>query len=766
MVLQRVLTIAMKDHRKLTAIMFTDIVGFTAMSAANEQSSLDILTLNTKLHKKLIEQHHGLWLKDIGDGNLAIFDSAIEAAQAALAIQQAVQQQEYQLRVGLHVGDVMMTKHDIMGNGVNIASRIQEAAAPDSITLSNTFLNAIEGHFPNQIRLQGKVALKGIERPMNLYLLLPEQVASNSNVTNIVHEQKKPIQWFFSVSAAIAILAIMMIFVMRQQPDAQDRQSRQQQSVATSIAVLPFKDFTESQDQSYFGDGLAEELLNLLAKIGNLDVASRTSSFAFKHANTDIRQIGKQLNVTHVLEGSVRRSNDMLRVTAQLIKVDDGYHLWSETYDRPLTDIFKIQDEIALAVTNQLSIIFELTDKRKSARTENIEAYDYYLKGLSYLRQFRSSENLSKAINFFSKSLTLSPDFAKAYAGLCQSKVNLYQVANDNPNIISATSDCIKALELDSSLSEVHTAMGYFHQSTGQLEKSIESFNKSLDIDPKSDDALLGVAETYLRHGKFNDAKVAYSNALSINPNSWRATNGLGLVSLRQGDAVSAIELFQKTTKLAPEEHQGFVNLGNAHYLLGNLQQAEKSWLDALNISVDDYLLSNVGTIYFQQGKYQSAINYYQQALALTPNVPTYWGNLADAFYFSNNKSKAHNAYIKAADLAELALTTNPNDIETLTTLALYYARLQKSIPSKKYLEKALSIAPEDIQVLYYGAIILLELNELTPGWQMMARIIEQGYPVELLKSAPELSKYKESKEFIELTSLTESNQREKGKSL
>ena len=278
----------MTQQRKLAAIMFTDIVGYSALMGRDEEKAIQLLHKNRDLLKPLIKEHRGDWLKEIGDGTLSSFTSAVEAVKCALDIQKILKDEPEQiLRIGIHIGDVVFEEGDVFGDGVNVASRIGPLAEPGGICVSERVFDDIRNQVDIQTRPLGQKNLKGISRPIGVYaLLMPWQGQRPAAAEEYRPEEAKP-----------------------------------------SIAVLPFTNMSADAENEYFCDGMTEELIDALAKIEGLKVVARTSAFQFKETAHDIREVGQRLNVGTVLEGSVRKAGNRLRITAQLINVADGYHL-------------------------------------------------------------------------------------------------------------------------------------------------------------------------------------------------------------------------------------------------------------------------------------------------------------------------------------------------------------------------------------------------------------------------------------------------------
>ena len=319
----------MPSNRQLAAIMFTDIVGYTSLMGIDEEKAFDLLRKNRQVQRPIIRQYNGHWIKELGDGVLASFSNVTEAVLCAGHIQKATAGiDDLQLRIGIHLGDVVFENDDVFGDGVNIASRLLSMAQAGSICVSESVHSNVTNKKGITTNFLREELLKNVKEPVRMYEVIVD--------ASVISE-----------------------------PNSEPKHSSQQDGISEktirihekSIAVLPFVNMSNDPDQEYFSDGITEEILNSLAHVKDLRVAGRTSSFHFKGKNIDLRKIGQKLNVTTVLEGSVRKQGNKLRITAQLINVEDGFHIWSERYDREIDDIFAIQDEIAFAITEKLKII-------------------------------------------------------------------------------------------------------------------------------------------------------------------------------------------------------------------------------------------------------------------------------------------------------------------------------------------------------------------------------------------------------------------------
>ncbi len=347
----------------------------------NEQQAKEKRDRHRAVLQKSVREHQGKILQYYGDGTLIIFGSVIEAVNAAVDIQTELQiKPKIPLRVGIHTGDIVYSDDGIFGDGVNIASRIEGLSVSGSVLISEKVHDEIRNHPDINAKSLGKFNLKNVKRPMEIFAIANEGLS----VPNLKEIKEK------------------------------------KGTADKTIAVLPFVNMSADPDNEYFSDGITEELSNALTKVDGLLVTSRTSSFAYKGKNEDIRKIGEQLGVNTVLEGSVRKAGNKVRITAQLINTADGYHLWSEVYDRKLEDIFEVQDEITRIITNKLREKLTTEGSKESLvkpATENIEAYNLYLKGLFYWNKW-TPEDRKKAIKIYEEAIEKEPNFALPYSGL------------------------------------------------------------------------------------------------------------------------------------------------------------------------------------------------------------------------------------------------------------------------------------------------------------------------------------------------------------
>ena len=385
----------------------------------------------------------------------------------------------------------------------------------------------------------------------------------------------------------------------------QEGTSKSKEAAKASVAVLSFVNMSSDQENEYFSDGLAEELINALCKVDGLQVASRTSSFSFKGTNQDIREIGRRLNVRTVLEGSVRKAGNTLRISAQLVNVSDGYHLWSQTFDRRIEDVFAIQDESARAIVRALRVVLSDEERRAIAKlpTDDVQAYDYYLRGRQFFRQFRR-EGLQRARRLFMRAYELDPRYARAYAGVadCCSLLHLHWGA-DEAHVKVAAEASRKALELDPDLAEAHVARG------------------------------LAVSQ----RNRFDEARREFETAIHQNPELFEAYYFYARACVAQGKLERAAELFEQASKVNPEDYQAPILLAEAYAGLGRENEAEaanrKGLVAAerhLELFPNDGRALNLGaSALVGLGEHERGLEWAERALAGDPEEPSVLYNVA-----------------------------------------------------------------------------------------------------------------------------------------
>jgi len=469
----------MGQSRQLAAIMFTDIVGYTAMMGKDEQKALDLLHKNRDLQRPLIEGHGGKWVKEMGDGVLAQFRSAYDSIQCALKIQEAVNENgEFQLRIGLHLGDITTENDDAFGDGVNIAARIQAAAEPGSIYISESIREAVKARSEINTAFLGQVTLKNVANPVPIYAIVGEGLP-----------KPKPGKQRASKAHRLAALAIVGVLILAMSALWFDDFFTDRAAPAIqTIAVLPFENLSNDPDQEYFADAMTETLIGSLAKIKALKVISRTSAMSFKNTTKTLPEIARELKADAVVEGSVIREGNRVRITAQLIRADQDQHLWAEQYDRDLSNILKLHSEVAQSIASEIEIAVSPQEAAllSNARVVNPEAYEAYLTGQFHLYQL-TPDHYQKALEYYLRALDIDPDYSLAHVGISLVWGHRGMWAGYNPLEAAQTAKhyAFKALALDPNISEAHLALAHVYTNyEWKWKRAIAEFEKAIELSP------------------------------------------------------------------------------------------------------------------------------------------------------------------------------------------------------------------------------------------------------------------------------------------
>ncbi len=550
-----------EGERRLAAIMFTDLVGYSALTQQNEALALELVNTKRQLLNPLLDQHKGTLIKTMGDGFLVEFSSALQAVQCAMGVQSMLQgynssqahERKINLRIGIHLGDVEFRDSDVFGDGVNIASRIEPLAEPGGICISEDVARQVRNKVDVDLESLGHPELKNIEGSFEVFKL--------------------------KLQAATPA-----------QSESRD--------LSKSIAVLPFENMSADPDNEYFSDGITEDIIAQLAKIGDLKVISRTSIMKYKNTQRNLREVGAELGVGTVLEGSVRRAGNDVRIVAQLIKTETDEHLWADTYDRELTNIFEIQSDVAkqIAAALKAHVSSEVEARIEQKPTQNIEAYQLYLQGVELWNQ-RDLDSLSKAKEIFEKAIELDPDYALAYVGLANVNQTFSNFAQVPPRELYPES--IKALE------------------------------RALEIDPSLGEAIATratIKATY--EWDWEGAEADFKRAIEMTPNAANIYYWYGFTIQHQGRGEEAINLLEQALELDPLSLMIQLNIIRYRYQLSKSEIEIEKTRDFLaqhpHFGMAKFYLAIALTTH---GKYDEALRMLEKIIeedAISPSITTF----------------------------------------------------------------------------------------------------------------------------------------------
>ncbi len=570
----------MSQSRQLAAIMFTDIVGYTTLMGKDEQKAFEILKKNRQIQRPLIERHNGKWLKEMGDGILVSFATVTDAVYCALEIQNRLKKEAgFLLRIGIHLGEVVFEKGDVFGDGVNIASRIQSIAPAGEIVVSESVCRNITNQKGLQVIFLSEETLKNVDAPIKIYRVKLESNTEAEadqflrHTTNNNNDAFRGKRKLIGVLLVIAILLTAAIFLYSRISNNKKLSSEKliPQAEKKSIAVLPFIDMSADKDQEYLGDGIAEEILNVLNNMmQDLKVTGRTSSFSFKGKGTDLKTIGKILNVKSILEGSVKKFGDKVRVTVNLINAEDESTIWSDQYDRQLKDIFSIQDEIAVKVGEKLKLTLFKDNVSSESRTVNPAAYEMVLKGNFYFN--KGPEGIAEAVEFHKKAIAIDSTYAYPHIrlGWAIYQLTLYGVYPSKTGFAMARKEIEKGFSLQITAAEKHSAhvyLAYTNLWQYNWKDAWSEYEKALDINPKRNDFQAFYQSLAL--GKTADAVKTFNKVIEENPVDVLNLRDLAMIQYLDRQYAAALQTCDKILDLN-------LSFSEAYRIKGSVFFAEK----------------------------------------------------------------------------------------------------------------------------------------------------------------------------------------------
>jgi tetratricopeptide (TPR) repeat protein/DNA-binding winged helix-turn-helix (wHTH) protein len=517
-----------------------------------------------------------------------------------------------------------------------------------------------------------------------------------------------------------------------------------------SIAVLRFRTFDEQPMAQLFGDGLAEDVLDRLARVPGLAVASRTDAWSLP-ADADSGVVRRRLRVASYLEGSIRLDDGNLRVTVQLIDSATGFHRFSRTFTRELKNFIEVQKEVTDLTVANLRIALEADTESWLAESyvaTDLDAYVLYRQGREIFDAPLTTESLEEARALFTESLRLDPGYAAAHAGLCSSYVQGYLHTGETELIAQAENSCARALISNPNLYMVLTALGDLYQATNRLEQAELAYRSALERNPQDVLAMSGLADTFQRQNRLDEAELQLQRAIAVQPGNWRTINAMGAFFFGRGRYAEAAAAFRDVVVLDAYNWQAQGNLGSALLMSGRFNDAAAALERALEINPDQGSYSNLGIVYYYLGKFDESAASHRLAIEHTPRSQIGWLNLADALYFAGDSEAATAAFLRTAELCEERLAINAGDTESLEALAFATAMLGKHARARELMERALQLAPNDPYPYYYDALVRQQAGDTQGALDAIEAAVERGYSKIMLQAEPYLADLQHQQRF------------------
>ena len=580
-----------------------------------------------------------------------------------------------------------------------------------------------------------------------IYDVTPEGVVRTGAAT-ATDDPAFHFNWRWLDYAIIAALLAILVFVLARQESGGLAPSEH------SIGVLPFADLSPEGDNRYFSDGLSEALMDSLARIPGLQVAARTSSFAFRDPGPNVREVADTLNVATLLEGSVRKSGNLLKISARLVDGRSGRHLWNETFDASMEDIFAVQENISRGIADALKIRLLGGEALVAIPTRDPAAYEEYLRGRDQLRHAGTVASTEQAMIHFRNALEIDDEFTLALAGMCSALWEEYSITRDANLAEQAIDACREAESQDDPPVEVLVALGGLYKGTGRLEQSLALYHDALESYPNDAEVHAGLGDALRERGELEQAQRHLRRAIELDPAYWRHRRSLAVVLMRMGQLDEAIAQFQRAIRLEPESPVPHYGLGGAYFFKGEYLKAAAAFRESIRRQPNPQAYANVGTLYYYYlGDYVQAEEMFQQAVAMSPTDYRYRAFLAEAIGMQDGRDAADSAlhFDAAIDLAEQRLGINPSDHHARAAMASYLAQLGRVERAQAELDVLEQVENRDMETSRAMAMAYLSLGRHDTAVGHLATAVKQGYPPELLRVDPRLAPLADSDEFQRL---------------
>ncbi len=560
-----------------------------------------------------------------------------------------------------------------------------------------------------------------------------------------------------SASAVVLLLAGLLAipqvrnFIFRYKP-AEPTSAIPSLKHGKFVAVLPMRVLGDQGSLGYVADGLVEALSAKLFQLHDMHTASASEVQKAKPSNT-LNEVARQLGVNLVVSGTIQGSGDKLRIVVSLDDVANGRRVWTQEFSGVQQDLLTLEDQIYGGVVEALAL---KPTSEESARatphpTENIEAYDLYLKGRGAMRGQQDVKNIQSAIDYYEQAVKKDPAFALAYAGVADASLVMYNEKKDSFWSQKALAAAQQAERLNNNLPEIHFSLGSVYTASGKSAEAVAELKRALELAPNSDEGYRGLGKAYLSLGQKALALQAYQKAIDLNPYYWVNYNFAGQAYYRLGEYEKALTAFRRMIELEPNNPFGYSNAGAVYFQQGQYNECIPFFQKALQIQPHYMTYSNLGTALFYLQRYGESVPMFEKAVQMNSNDGMVMGNLADSYRWSGHKEQAMETYDKAIALAYKELEVNPRAAGTMGSLAVYYAKKGDTAHATQFIQHALSIEPERISLVYKQAVIYCLADRKTESLRVLREALQKGYSVEEAKTDPELASIQSSPEFVQL---------------
>jgi adenylate cyclase len=604
-----------KGERRLAAIMFTDMVGYTALTQDDEALALKLREKQQSLMRPIVSRYKGKEVKTMGDSSLIEFDSALDATHCAIEIQEhlheydrsAADEGKIRLRIGVHLGDVLRVKGDVLGDTVNLASRVEPLAEAGGVCVSEQVFAQVRNKISRPLLKLSTQELKNVRFPFGIYkIVMPWKDSSPGSMMEGVASRRR-------------------------------------------LAVLPLTNMSPDQSDEYLADGMTEEIISALSKIESVEVISRTSVMQYKKQAKQIREVARELDVGIVIEGSVRKAGDKLRVAIQMIDGDRDRHLWAETYDRKIEDVFAIQSDIARKVAESLQA--RMPGDGKHVETRSVEAYTLYLRAMQ-LSHDNSESSLREAVALFEKAVSKDPGFVRAYAGLAHAQCGLAAGYEDFAlSVEKAAVAAQKSHELGPDSAEAYLALAYVHTFLDKFDLVVSEAEKAIEINPNLSEAYSTLGWINSSMGKLDAGVMDLERAYRLDPMSFRPGSEVSPVFQLAGKERQAQDFLERLRDLYPKNHRVYARWAEFYLVKRDFDGAQEMINTGLEISPSDIdLLTDQGVLYALTDRRKEAV----KVLSMIETGPAEASRLQGELFIHAALGDMNDAFKSLTRLAEI----------------------------------------------------------------------------------------------------------------
>jgi len=629
--------------QKLTAILSADVKDYSRLLSQDRVGTIKTLNAHREMFTNFVTQYDGHIVDMPGDNILAAFESVSDAVNCAVEIQRNLAERNAEMpsarmmqwRIGINLGDVVEEGDRIYGDGVNIAARIESLADGGGICISGTVYDQVVNKLGLEYEFLGEQEVKNIERPVRIYRILSFPGGAAHSVVKAKGDVTRKWRNTALTLVAVVVLCVGAVVIWNYNSRSEIQSTGVIVPEKPSIAVLPFTNMSDDPEQEYFSDGMTEEIINLLSKSQSILVIARNSTFTYKGKPVKVQQVSQELGAKYVLEGSVRKVGDKIRITAQLIDATTGNHIWSEKYDKELKDIFALQDEIAQQIAINLLAEYKESEFTRIRRipTDNLTAHDSYMRGLEQIYKFTKEAN-TKARDYFERAMKIDPMYADAYAFCGLTYLFDREFGwNRDPQIIKKVYEfALKAIDLDKTNARARYLMAWVYNMQNKIEQAISELNRAISLNPNDDDSYML----------------------------------LGRVLSAAGRHEEGIELLETTIRLNPLHHAD--------------------------------VIYSLGRVYEGAGQYEDAIEAYKKAILRDPNYFPAYQQLSLVYAFQWYLQKSHDPQIldRALEMAQKAVALDETNSDTRTSLGWVYLNRGQQDQAIEELEKAIMLDPNN----------------------------------------------------------------------